>query len=140
MTSWAWLFSSLAENPAIYLVPQPRIRSPAVPPRGLAASAQSERTIKNRFSVTQDEIDISHYVLYILQQVVGAGCRPRPICRYLQCITQYSLAFVAVLATRFLTALRLKDMKGKLDGIKPANSIAIPDERQQVLEAAEEVS
>ena len=50
------------------------------------------------------------------------------------------LAFVAVLATRFLTALRLKDMKGKLDGIKPANSIAIPDERQQVLEAAEEVS
>ena len=97
------------------------------------------------------------------------------------------LAFVAVLATRFLTALRLKDMKGKLDGIKPhidelrakihvleeehanlqlkqeatqtrlthlkgvveymeatvkspANSSAIPDERQQVLEAAEEVS
>ena len=29
------------------------------------------------------------------------------------------LAFVAVLATRFLTALRLKDMKAKLDGIKP---------------------
>ena len=97
------------------------------------------------------------------------------------------LAFVAVLATRFLTALRLKDMKGKLDGIKPhidelrakihvleeeranlqlkqeatqtrlthlkgvveymeatvkspANlTAAIPDERQQVLEAAEEM-
>lgn len=95
------------------------------------------------------------------------------------------VAFLAVLATKFLTALRLKDMKAKLDGIKPyidelrlkiheaeeehanlqlkqeatqtrlthlkgvveymeatvrspANTIAVPDERQQVLEASEE--
>ena len=96
------------------------------------------------------------------------------------------LAFLAVLATKFLTALRLKDMKAKLEGIKPhidelrakiheaeeehanlqlkqeaterrlthlkgvveyleatvrspANTTSIPDERQQVLEAAEEL-